>query len=272
MEDTTASRSALRDAIGAVSEGWVAGSAITRVDVHRDKHIVTIDAVLDDQGQPDLKAWRTAETLIAEYEADPAVTHYHVIARSSTASTIRVAAPCVPPLGWRTLWLRSVEDQETTPGKAVSPWLKSFLPLALKFAQSNLGLKLMSRQKAARSRKPPFVIEDAVFTVEAHPQDGTLTITDKTTGAVYAGLNRFVDGSDAGDEYNTCPLLADALYSPRVTGIKTIQTDACQSLEISLSLKTASRACPPRTNPGRKRPAPRCPSVPSRISPMAESV
>jgi alpha-mannosidase len=239
-------QSALRDTIGAVSEGWIAGSAITRVDVSRDNHIVTLHAVLDDHGQPNIGDWQRAESLIAEYEADPTVTHYHVIAHSPMASTIRIAAPPIPPLGWRTVWLRAVEAPETAPGKAISPWLKPFLPLALKFAQSELGMKLISRLEAARTRKPPFVIENACFKVEASAQDGTLTITDKETGAIYAGLNRFVDGSDAGDEYNTYPLAEETLYAPRVTGIKTRQTDECQSLEISLSLKIPAKLAPNR--------------------------
>ncbi len=237
---------ALRDTIGAVNEGWIAGSAITRVKVNRDKHIVTIDAVLDDRDQPNIKDWRRAEALIAEYEADPTITHFHVSAHSPMASTIRITAPRVPPLGWRTVWLRVVNAPETAPAKAVKPWLKPFLPLALKFAQSDLGLKLLNQLETARKRKPPFVIENDYFKVEANPKDGSLTIEDKQTGAVYEGLNRFVDGSDAGDEYNYCPLEADTLYYPRVTDIKTIQTSECQSLEINLILKTPAKLAPNR--------------------------
>ena len=48
-------------------------------------------------------------------------------------------------------------------------------------------------------------IENATFRVEADATDGTLTLTDKRTGRVLRGLNRFVDGGDRGDEYNWCP-------------------------------------------------------------------
>jgi len=36
--------------------------------------------------------------------------------------------------------------------------------------------------------------------------DGGLTVTDKQTGATYAGLHHFFDVEDAGDEYTFCPL------------------------------------------------------------------
>ncbi len=56
-------------------------------------------------------------------------------------------------------------------------------------------------------------IENAYYRVEANPQDGTLTITDKETNAVFTGLHRFVDGGDVGDLYNYCPPEHDTLVS-----------------------------------------------------------
>jgi alpha-mannosidase len=47
-------------------------------------------------------------------------------------------------------------------------------------------------------------IENEHFRVEVNPDDGNLTITDKATGRVLPGCNRFVDGGDRGDEYNYC--------------------------------------------------------------------
>ena len=48
-------------------------------------------------------------------------------------------------------------------------------------------------------------IENVFYTVEANPEDGTLTVTDKQTRAVFTGFNRFVDGGDVGDLYTYCP-------------------------------------------------------------------
>ena len=54
-------------------------------------------------------------------------------------------------------------------------------------------------------------IENEFYRVEADPADGSLTVTDKQTGARYPGLNRFVDSGDIGDLYNYCPPTNDLL-------------------------------------------------------------
>lgn len=51
----------------------------------------------------------------------------------------------------------------------------------------------------------PAPIENEFFRVEADPDTGALTVTDKETGLVLPGLNRFVDGGDRGDEYTFTP-------------------------------------------------------------------
>jgi len=56
-------------------------------------------------------------------------------------------------------------------------------------------------------------IENEFYLVEANQGDGTLTVTDKQTGAVFTGLNRFVDGGDVGDLYTYCPPAHDTLIS-----------------------------------------------------------
>ncbi len=56
-------------------------------------------------------------------------------------------------------------------------------------------------------------IENEWYRVEADPQDGTLAVTDKQTGATFTGLNRFVDGGDVGDLYTYCPPAQDTLVS-----------------------------------------------------------
>lgn len=56
-------------------------------------------------------------------------------------------------------------------------------------------------------------IENQHYRLEVEPADGTLAVTDKATGAVYEGLNRFVDGGDRGDEYNYCTPDVDSLIS-----------------------------------------------------------
>lgn len=64
-------------------------------------------------------------------------------------------------------------------------------------------------------------IENAFYRVEVDAGDGTLNVTDKQTGMVFAGLNRFVDGGDVGDLYTYCPperniLIREPMESPKI--------------------------------------------------------
>ncbi|TCJ16941.1 hypothetical protein E0L93_09615 [Rubrobacter taiwanensis] len=55
---------------------------------------------------------------------------------------------------------------------------------------------------SGREREP--VLENEYLTVRAG-EDGTLAIVHKESGRVYAGMNRFVDEGDGGDEYTFSP-------------------------------------------------------------------
>jgi alpha-mannosidase len=236
----------LRDSIGYVHEGRVLGAAITSVKVSREDEVAKIVAVLDDAGQPNIAEWRQAEEDIAILEADPGVTHFHIIARTSRASTVRFVSPEIPALGWCTLWVRLVETPERAPAKEVSPLLRPFLPLALRFAQSSLGERLFARLQAGDEMKPPYVIENERFRVEASKHDGTLTILDKESGEAFRGLNRFVDGGDAGDEYNYSPPALNSLNTADAISIKVFRQGLIPSMEIEYALMTPTRISPDR--------------------------
>jgi len=240
-------KSSLRDTIGAINEGWVAGMALTRVIVSRQGSTVTIDSVLDENGQPNISEWRQAEADIAKYESDPGVTHFQVIAHTPQASKIRFVGPEIPMLGWQTVWVRALDVPASTPVAEVNPLLKPFLPLALRMAQSKLGEKIIAQLEAGDEAKPPFIIANKYFQVEASQTDGTLTVMDKQTNTVYAGLNRFVDGGDAGDEYNYCPPPTDAFVDPKVVALKVYRDRLVPTLEIEYALKV-----PTELSTGRK--------------------
>ena len=227
----------LRDTIGTIHEGRAAGLAITSVSISRQGAIVTIEATLDGNGQPNIAAWRQAEEEIARYESDPGVTHYHLLAHTPRTSRIRLVSPVIPALGWSSLWARALPETASAQPAEVSPLLKPFLPLALRFAQSGPGEKLLARLSAGDETKPPFVIQNENFTVEASTSDGTLTITDKRTNVTFSGLNRFVDGGDAGDEYNYSPPARDVFLTPKVVSVKVFRHRLVQTLEIELALK-----------------------------------
>ena len=121
-------KSELRDTIGAITEGRVAGAAIVSVKVSRQGSTVRIDAILDDKGQPNIPEWQQAEKDIARYEADPGVTHFHVLARTPQASKIRFITPDIPALGWRTLWVRAMPATSISPRRNRQPAAQAFPP------------------------------------------------------------------------------------------------------------------------------------------------
>ena len=239
-------KNSLRGTIGTIHEGRAAGLAITSVTVSRQGATVTIEATLDGDGQPNIAAWRKAEDEISRYEADPGVTHYHLLAHTPRASRIRFTSPLIPALGWSTLWARAVPETASSQPTEVNPLLKPFLPLALRFAQSGPGEKLLARFNAGDESKPPFVIENENFIVEASTSDGTLTITDKRTKAIFKGLNRFVDGGDAGDEYNYSPPGCDTFLSPKLVSLQVFRHKLVQALDIAYELNVPVQAAPDR--------------------------
>jgi mannosylglycerate hydrolase len=230
-------KKSLRDTIGTITEGRIAGAAITKVKVTRHNTTVTIDAILDDNGQPNILEWHQAEEEIARYEADPAVTHFHVIAHTPRASRIRFVSPEIPAMGWTTIWTHALANIESSSITKISPLFKPILPLVMRFAQSDLVEKLLINLNIGDENKPPFIIQNERFVVEASTTDGTLTITDKHTNTFFNGLNRFVDGGDAGDEYNYSPPISDSLHSPRLISLRVYRHKFVQFLEIKYTLK-----------------------------------
>ncbi len=61
---------------------------------------------MSDEGEPNLAAWNAGRKQIDELFSDPAITDYHVRARSASATQIVFTAPRVPGLGYRTFWVQ----------------------------------------------------------------------------------------------------------------------------------------------------------------------
>lgn len=108
--------------------------------------------------------------------------------------TIEFVVADLPAYGLKTFWLypRGLQEQE----------------------HAALTSSLRGQFGAGKASRP--FIENEFYRVEANSEDGTLTATDKQNGAVFKGLNRFVDGGDVGDLYNYCPPAQDLLVSEPV--------------------------------------------------------
>jgi alpha-mannosidase len=83
--------------------------------------------------------------------------------------------------------------------------------------------------------------------VEARP-DATLTVSDKCTNTIYPGLNRFVDGGEAGDEYNYSPPQSDSSFAPKLVTAKVFRHRLIPSLEIRAVLNVPGQLSPGRKN------------------------
>jgi alpha-mannosidase len=113
-----------------------------------------------------------------------------VVAADQARETIEFVATDLPAYGLKTFWVypRGLPEAiHQDPGMPLTP-------------------PVIQPTQPAR-------IENEWYRVEADPQDGTLTVTDKQNGAVFSGLNRFVDGGDVGDLYTYCPPQHDTFIS-----------------------------------------------------------
>ncbi|HUX77984.1 MAG TPA: hypothetical protein VMY40_15230, partial [Anaerolineae bacterium] len=91
------------------------------------------------------------------------------------------------------------------------------------------------KQEAGGRKQEAGGIENEYFRVAADLDEGTLTITDKSTGRVLRGCNRFVDGGDRGDEYNYCQPEHDHLVDRPATP-PTIQLLAADEVGATLEI------------------------------------
>jgi mannosylglycerate hydrolase len=153
------------------ADGWMMDMAVERVQGWRQGTTAKVDMLLSEQGKPDLEAVAKGLAEVEAVLADPEVTTEHLLVRMVPRLKVQFVAHDVPGYGYKAWRLEAPSRHDTV---------------------------------AASGDPRALSIENEAFIVEANPADGTLTITDRQTGAVYSGLNRFVDGGDRGDEYNFC--------------------------------------------------------------------
>ena len=93
------------------------------------------------------------------------------------------------------------------------------------------------------------LLENEYISVEVSPEDGTVRLLDRETGAIYWGINAFVDGGDAGDEYTYSPPPRDLIVEGPA-GPPTITMEergpARQRLRVDLALRLPVALTPDR--------------------------
>ncbi len=174
----------LKNYLGFVQGGRVLNHVIQRVDVRREDDCGYIGLTVSENGQPDPAHLAVAHAQIEELIATGTIARFIVRAVVTEPRELVFVAPDLPAYGYATFFVRPTRPGRQPAGARGGP-------------QSVAG----------------HVLESDLLTVHVNPADGALTLTDKRSGAVYAGLNRFVDGGDRGDEYNYCRPEEDEIIS-----------------------------------------------------------
>ncbi len=200
----TFTRDELRSVLGSIQGGQVESLFIREVTFNQDGEVLHIDVVMVDAGKPDPELLRQGWVKLEQWLADETVRSFQVRGRSALQARVLIAARDVPQFGYRTFWLR---------------------PTA-------------APRGSITGVQPENIIENEFYVVEVSPQDGTASLVEKRTGVCYPGLNRFVDGGDAGDLYNYAPPAADELIrTAAVSDLKVHRSPAVQMIEASLALE-----------------------------------
>ena len=237
----------LRSGLATIHEGRILGRVVQQAVIQRDGTQARIEVILADSGELDLTAWEKGVGEIEALLADPSLTTYHVRAHSMPAAEFIFTAREIPGHGYRAFWIRPVPASPAKPIK-VGWFARLLMPLASRMTRLPSMERIHSRPQTAR---PPYVIENEYFTAKASPVDGTLTVQDKKTGAVFNGLNRFQDGGDCGDEYNYSPPTSDSIITARLKSVQIQSGSVRQTLELALELDTPVGLAPDRKSRSR---------------------
>ncbi len=213
-------REELGGMLAMVHEGRAGNLAIQDIRFARHGATLRVEAIFAENAEPQLDVWNESVRKFQAYLDDTSIETFHIHARSPDSASITFAATDVPGLGWKTFFVCPKESQPTE--IKVTPIMRLLAPLA----KLPITQKLLAGLAQPKAR-PPYIIEHDSLSIELK-SDGTLTVTDKRTGQVYRGLNRFVDSGDCGDEYNFCPPPSDSIQNtPNLRGV-TIQCGAVQ--------------------------------------------
>jgi len=228
---------------GQIQDGRAAGMTVQDLTVRRDGAQVFILAVMDEGGEPNLVKWDRGMKEIRTCLADPSLTTFNIRARTGSSTRLVFTAPQVPALGYRTFWLRD-QPAPNQPAR-MNAAVRMLMPVAARLAGTSLGKRMIGLLTRRGSPRPADSIENEWFRVEAS-KDGTLLVLDKRTGVPYAGLNRFIDGGDRGDEYNYSPPEADRLLAARLRHVQSRHGPVQQTMELVLELKIPVELTPDR--------------------------
>ena len=162
------------------------GAGLQEFSLEVDGTVLNLDILLARGQPPNVGNIKRGQAEVASTLEDGEIEQVHLLIHYGYSAQCTFVAPDVPGLGYRTYWVQPVDESTDQTGTSESTSIEN------EFFHIRMG------------------------------EDGTFTLTDKTTGTLYPGLNRFVDVGDRGDEYNYCPVEQDLVVSapadePRVS-------------------------------------------------------
>ena len=203
-------RKAFKNLYRQMQVGRVNGLLTTGLSIHRQGKRAFVHAVMSQSSLPEPESWVRQQSEVEALLDDPILEKYHLKAQSAELVKLAFLARSVPGTGYRSFWIHQ--------HSAVAP--------------------LTEHTPTSQAPSPAYIMENEYLIVEASPADGTLSVTDKTTGRTLHGLNRFVDGGDRGDEYNYSPPPTEHLVQEGdIRYINLSRGPVWQAIEISLLLR-----------------------------------
>lgn len=157
------------------------GLSLQEVDVRRRKGGADIDVTLMKGGVTEPELLERVKTELDELLADGTLQSFSARAHLTATATVRFLATNVPGCGYSCYYLRPGQPQV--------------------------------RPDEAKDGGEAWQLENEYLLATVDPADGTVCLRDKTSGVVFQGLNRYVDGGDRGDEYNYCAPENDLLVN-----------------------------------------------------------
>jgi alpha-mannosidase len=243
----SADRKTLKQFLGMIHEGVVAGMMIRDFDIDKQENRGLIRATLSDHCVVDGKKWKNGIAQLELLLDDPDVKEYLIHAYSDPEINLSMIASDVPGHGYRCYWIRGQSEQNPVRSQPIIiyPFIQKLLPLISRVTQFPLfSQRLMGRKVNSRSNHK--IIENEYFKVEVKPAEDALSITDKCNDVVYTGLNRFVDSADCGDLYNYCRPQFDLVVTARIKSVELKNYKTSQKLILSYDLKIPTEISPDR--------------------------
>ncbi|HLZ22124.1 MAG TPA: glycoside hydrolase family 38 C-terminal domain-containing protein [Ktedonobacterales bacterium] len=185
LMDQEVDKSLVLAGLAMASEGRAFGFTLVDAWVGLDTRPNTalVHVVVSDRGDPDLAILERAKAQAVALAMSDDISSFRVIAREAKKTDILLLARDVPAYGGQVVYLRprsELQDQSNHTGGV------------------HIG---------------PSYIENEHLRVDVDPTDGTLTLLDKRTSAIYAGLNAIADTGDVGDLYTYCPPASDTVIT-----------------------------------------------------------